>query len=85
MPILLEVCPWDLLIVMANANFIGNCLLLIWHGRFDSWDVSVILGIRTTLLAEAPLIGVADITFGERSTTINLKKYHNLNASLILN
>ena len=47
-PTLLKLCPCDLLIVIANANTIGNCFLYKMNGNDDDSQVlSVMRGINT--------------------------------------
>ena len=46
-PTFLRVCPWDLLMVIANATLTGNCRLLHSNGNSLSFGRKVTLGIKT--------------------------------------
>ena len=47
-------CPWDLLIVIANANRTGNCRLVKWNGNAVEEGVKEIRGIKTCSPACGP-------------------------------
>ena len=57
-----RVWPWALLIDIANAGLLGNCLLLRSNGSPGSDGVNVILGKNTVLPTYFPVIIVASIT-----------------------
>ena len=53
-PTFWRVCPWALLIVIANETFTGNCLLFHSKGYSLSFGLREILGINTVLLLCSP-------------------------------
>ena len=70
-PILCTVCPCALLMVIANAGTIGNCLRRSRNGKFLlSWSlIKMILGIKTSLPLCAPVMMVARMTCDFSSAT----------------
>ncbi len=63
-PIMLNVYPSALFIVMAKQGRKGNCNLRNWNGRSLSDGISGILGINARFPAAGPSIRITSITFG---------------------
>lgn len=54
-PILSNVCPWDLFTVIANSGIIGNSVLWRLNGKIDPEHVQFIRGIKIFLLRAVPV------------------------------
>ena len=67
---LFSVC--DTLIVIANPNLIGNCLLIIFNGISSFAGFKSIRRVKTVIPALFPVIMSAFITYSPNDLTINL-------------
>ena len=79
MPTYFTDCPWDLFMVRAYANRIGNWRLVIWNGNSEEDGVKDILGMKTKSPYFSPVIIWASIVNGLRAshlTTLNLVLLH---------
>ena len=77
-PILSKLCPWDLLIVIANTKTIGNCFLFKMNGNDDDPHVfNVIRGIKTLFPLFSPVIISVSILYLNNFVIYNLVPLHN--------
>ncbi|GBN37692.1 hypothetical protein AVEN_27150-1 [Araneus ventricosus] len=73
-------CPFECLpLILAKANFKGNCYLLNLDGK--SFDVIEMRGIKTLSHLTMPVITVARMTFGHRCVICNCVAMRSLSTS----